>query len=369
MSNLLKKSLILSLTATVLSIPLISTMPKVEAFNLGTFNAIMDSTKVALRYEAFNQVISYVNGEGRIEFYEALQKRTGISDETEANELLSKIMNSLTDSIAKSDSSVKKPPYNYYVNGREKFNAFSTLGHNLTVNIGVFKSLNYNEDEIAVIVAHELAHGQRNHPSQAIRKTLPVESLGALDPVHSNTSLAYQKIVSKILDKVGTSTGYNTAMEKDAAITAFQYITAAGYNAGAPAATWQKISELMHHTNTNFANSRFNPSNSSAITTRINTHSRSLTFWSNQKVAVNPTTGMISVNNKPFFIPTATDTQSSLEQAYLIAGNLAAVYHSSPTNLDVNVNNNILTLSSIDILDLSNFANPDELVETLNKIK
>ena len=34
----------------------------------------------------------------------------------------------------------------------------------MSVNIGAFWFLDYNEDKLAAVIAHELVHGQKEHP-------------------------------------------------------------------------------------------------------------------------------------------------------------------------------------------------------------
>lgn len=79
-------------------------------------------------------------------------------------------MNRLTYVISLDDPSINDKPYNYFVNNDETYNAFCTVGHNLTVNTGMFKLLNNNQDELAIVVAHELAHGQEEHVQSSAKK-------------------------------------------------------------------------------------------------------------------------------------------------------------------------------------------------------
>ena len=72
---------------------------------------------------------------------------------------------------------------------------------------------------------------------------------------------------------------------------------------------------------------------------------------------------MISIRGKEWFAPADTASMSGLEQAYLIAGNLAAVYHQSkrPT-ASVHTQGQMLYVGPQPIADLS--AEPDPAAVT-----
>ena len=40
----------------------------------------------------------------------------------------------------------------------------------MSVNIGAFWFLDYNEDKLAAVIAHELVHGQKEHPIKGAKK-------------------------------------------------------------------------------------------------------------------------------------------------------------------------------------------------------
>ena len=89
--------------------------------------------------------------------------------------MLGRIMQRMTPAIAKSDATINSKPYNYFVNNQEFFNAYCALGHNMSVNIGAFWFLDYNEDKLAAVIAHELVHGQKEHPIKGAKKKMSVD--------------------------------------------------------------------------------------------------------------------------------------------------------------------------------------------------
>lgn len=112
--------------------------------------------------------------EGQNEIYQAVTKRTGVLDNEYYNERLASIMNRLSHSIAQTDSSIKTLPYRWYVSPDKTFNAACTMGHVMIVNKGMFDLVS-NDDEIAVVLGHEMGHGQKHHVANSTQKKVNVE--------------------------------------------------------------------------------------------------------------------------------------------------------------------------------------------------
>ena len=45
----------------------------------------------------------------------------------------------------------------------------------MSINTGLFSVLT-NDDEIAVVLGHEMGHGQKDHPAKGARRSLPLPS-------------------------------------------------------------------------------------------------------------------------------------------------------------------------------------------------
>jgi len=95
------------------------------------------------------------------------------------NERLDIIMANLSAAIAQVDPSIQQKPYNYFINTDESFNAFCSLGHNISVNTGMF-NLVANDAEIAVVLGHEMGHGQKEHVRKSLKGTLNASILGSI---------------------------------------------------------------------------------------------------------------------------------------------------------------------------------------------
>lgn len=358
------KKLTKSIMVAVLGLSLTTAVaPPAEAFSIG--NAIGAVIGVSAQYAAINKQVSYYNGKGRGEFLNQTKQRVGVNYEARANQQLDDIMSRLSAAIAVDDPSIKKEPYNHFVNNQDSFNAFCTLGHNMSVNIGLFKTLNYNEDEIAFVVAHEMGHGQHNDPANGSKRAFPMSVLAAV--VGSQVGNSAEAIGVTLLNNLGSAKLVTLPMEKSADKFAFEYAPKAGYNPGAGAALWQRVMEKMGDNKQSFIGSVFNPSDHPGNIKRRDTYSSSLTKYSNNVVKVDNSTGVISVYNQAIGVPNASATMSKLERAYLVAGNMATVYKNKLTaKPTASHDGNYVYLNSKAIMSLNSGDLGDTWVTNLN---
>ncbi|MDR3349629.1 MAG: M48 family metallopeptidase [Acidaminococcales bacterium] len=312
--------------------------------------------------------LEYYDNDGRGELFAEIKKSEGVSADPTMNAVLDRIMQRLSATVAKTEPSIKERPYNYFVNTQEDFNAFCTLGHNISVNAGVFYFFDNNEDKVAAVVAHEMVHGQRNHPIEGAKKKLTVEFLQKA--VGADLSGAGRLAADVVAVNVKNA-GITKPNEWEADNIAFVYLADAGYNVGAPAAVWQRvIDNTKAKAGANFFSSIFNPSTHPSEKDRRANYAKKLTAYSNNKVAVDENTGEVKVNGKPFLKPAAAAGMSGLERAYLIAGNLAFVYHAGPVSAAAVAEGNVVRIGGKAIVTVSQ-GDPGaaELAGILNGIK
>ncbi len=295
-------------------------MPK-QALAWDWLSAGLALFQVGAEYAYLNKQVSYLDNKGRDEYMGQIKDKYGINSDPAANAMLARIMTRLSDAVALTDDSIVKKPYNYFVNNDKSFNAFCTLGHNMSVNIGAFTKLNYNEDELAFVIAHEMGHGQKNHPAAGVKRALPLSIVAALYASQNRNTAS--SIGAALVSTVGTAKWVTKPMESQADKLAFDYAVAAGYNVGAGAALWQHILEQNGSKSSGFAE-LFNDHPTSI--SRRNNYNKKITEWSGNKVKVNEENGLISVAGQPFYTPAKTSAMSPQEQAFLIAGNLSRVF-------------------------------------------
>ena len=353
----LQHKILAGLTALALSLPLsfgAAPQPTAEAGLVGNIAGAAISGAVA--HNQLNHTLRKYNDteEGRQELFHELQKKYGVNYDYQLNAQLDRIMTNLTRGIGSVDPSIYKKPYNYFINLDESFNAFCTLGHNLTVNTGLYGMLT-NEDEIAVVLAHELGHGQKDHPAKGARRALNVQIAGA----------ATGSQLGMVMANVVNNRHITKPMEREADSLAFDYITRAGYNPGACAAVWQRVMDKSKSKSSSFQKFL---SDHPANDDRRDTYAKRLNQYSNGHVSNQD--GVIKVNTKVFCTPAAASGMSAKERAYFVMGNLAAAYHNGQNNQNAYVNGNTVILGNQPIITcVSGDESATVLAQRLNQLK
>ena len=362
----MKKSSIIRTAASAalcLSLTTGAVMPK-QALAWDWLSAGLALFQVGAEYAYLNKQVSYLDNKGRDEYMGQIKDKYGVNTDPTANAMLTRIMTRLSDAVALTDDSIVKKPYNYFVNNDKSFNAFCTLGHNMSVNIGAFTKLNYNEDELAFVIAHEMGHGQKNHPAAGVKRALPLSILGALYASQNRNSAS--SVGAALVTTIGTAKWVTKPMESQADKLAFDYAVAAGYNVGAGAALWQHILEQNGSKSSGFAE-LFNDHPTSV--SRRDNYNKKITEWSKNQVTVNKETGLITVAGKPFYTPAKTTNMSPQEQAFLIAGNLSAVFHEGGQHDAVWTNSeNTLLVGEQPVMSFDGVADADAVEKRLRDI-
>ena len=102
---------------------------------------------------------------------------------------------------------------------------------------------------------------------------------------------------------------------------------------------------------------------------RRTNYNKKITEWSGNKIKVNEENGLITVAGKPFYTPEKTSTMSPQEQAFLIAGNLSAVFHDGGQNEPVWTNSeNMLLIGEQPVMSLDGVAEADATESRLRDI-
>ena len=315
----LKKKLSLALSGLFLSTALtLSAAPAAEAFDWS--NAIGSIVLVSAQYSMLNKQVAYLDGKGRGEYLDQIKGQEGVNEDPQANAMLDRVMGRLSGAIVKTDPSIEKNPYHYFVNNSTKFNAYCTLGHNVSVNIGLFTTLNYNEDEVAFVLGHELGHGEQHDPANGVKRTFPIALLAAVAGSQSNM---LEAVGTNLLANLGSAKLVTLPMEKKADELGFTYATEAGYNPGAVSALWQRVMEKMGNI--------FMPSDHPNNGSRRDKYTKRMYEYSGKHVNVVKKTGAILVNKKNLGLVRPGGDMSSRERTYLVAGSLARVYHEQPS--------------------------------------
>ncbi len=257
-----------------------------------------------------------VDAHGQEEMLANTKKQTGVYDDEEATERILTIKKQLM-----APGSIKST-YAIYANPKTDFNAFCTLGHVISINKGTLDRL--DDDELAFVMSHEMAHGEGKHVVTGITKSI---GLGVavdlfLDSNRNDTSYLLSAIGANFIN----NEMFTMEQEWEADNRGFDYAILAGFNPGGGAAAMAKLrseyGELYHEG----LGKVINPNNHPKTSDRITNFATKLTTYSKNHVTVKNDKTVL-LDNKEIITPTESSYYLGEERAYLIAGNLAKVYH------------------------------------------
>ena len=345
-------------TATMIALPgsyAVVPSPRTEAFDV--WGAVIGG---AISYAQLDSEINTYNKseKGRQALFEHLKQRYGVNSDPELNAYIDRIMRNLTNAIATVDPSINEMPYNYFINNEQSFNAFCTLGHNLTINTGLFGVLN-REDEIAVVLAHEMGHGQKNHPANGARNSLGVSILA---------SSAGGGILAAIAANALTNQGITKPMEREADSLAFEYLTHSPYNPGACGAVWQRVIDKSGNNPDNFLTFLAGGSDHPSHASRRDSYAKKIYKYSGERVEVKD--GNVKINGQHFMTPAPYGDMSGAERSFLVAGNLARAFQNGQNGENAWASGNTIMLGNQEIATVVDGDEAAEvLVGRLNGIK
>ncbi len=299
-----------------------------------------------------------VNDKGQKESLATTQKQTGVYDNEEAKQRIESIEAQLK------TSGLIKNQYEIYANPKKDFNAFCTLGNVISLNKGTLDTL--DDDELALVMSHEMAHGEKKHVVTGITKSV---SLGlAVDLFVSNNQNNTSAVLSGIGANYINNEMFTMGQEWEADNLGFDYLAAAGFNPGGAAASMVKMRAMYGELYREGLTKVTNPNNHPKTSDRVNNYSNKLTAYSHNHVRVkNDKTVMI--NDKEIITPVKTSQYLAEERAYLIAGNLAKVYHSNQIFTSTISDDGTVYIGNQKISSLTeNDISPQELSDRLDEV-
>jgi len=124
----------------------------------------------------------------------------------------------------------------------DEVNAFCMPGGKIAFYTGILEKLKLNDDEVATVMGHEVAHALREHARDRLAKS-QLGNLGAnvLSQALGLGSLGSQAI-NQGVQLVGLS--FSRADEKDADLVGMDLAARAGYDPRAGVSLWQKMGQL-----------------------------------------------------------------------------------------------------------------------------
>ncbi len=202
-------------------------------------------------------------------------------------------------------------------------NGFCGPAHVIAINRGAFDHL--TDDEVAYLIAHEYGHSENNHINKGLRAKVAVGLL--VDLYLSKNQNYVSQWFGNVAANLYSAEVTSIAMEWEADNAAFAYATTARFNPGGGAAHMFRARAMYGDGYTNELGLRIKGYNNHPPTSeRIANYHRLLTEYSGGHVTVRGDKTVI-VDNLEVITPTGTKTRLAGERAYLIAGNLARVFH------------------------------------------
>lgn len=231
---------------------------------------------------------------------------------------------------------VNSLPFVWLVNDNEKFNASCYPMNYISVNRGLIRGLNLNEDEVAAVLAHEMIHGIEQHAAKNYARAI-AQSFGAM-MISSNIDSAnvdWGKLSGMVNYSIAKTITLPSEHEADEG--GFFLMTSAGFNPGGGAAAMARMDYYVRFETRDFL--EFDPHdkpNEQTLSDHPDTEVREeklsqlMTDYSCGHVKVKKFDRIYKVFIDDEEILTAENLGAiykNAEQAYFFAGGLAKAFH------------------------------------------
>ena len=124
-----------------------------------------------------------------------------------------------------------------------ELNAWAMPGGKMMFYTGLVDKLKLNDDEIAVVMGHEMAHALKEHGKQKVNFNLATGLLGSIGNIALAATTGYDfSSVVGITQEYGLNKPFSRSNETEAAEVGLLLMAEAGYNPEASIALWQKMS-------------------------------------------------------------------------------------------------------------------------------
>ena len=120
-------------------------------------------------------------------------------------------------------------------------NAWCMAGGRMAIYSGFFHKLGVNDDELAIVIGHEVAHAIANHTAERMSIAL-VSEVGLL-AVAANTDDPETRLAVELAAMLAVSLPNSRAGETEADRMGIELAARAGYDPAAGASVWQKMEE------------------------------------------------------------------------------------------------------------------------------
>lgn len=240
---------------------------------------------------------------------------------------------------------VNSLPFVWHVNDSEKFNAACYPMNYITINRGLIRGLNSNENQIAAVLAHEMTHGLEQHSAKSYAQAV-AQSLGAmlvgmnLDSNSRSTNIDWGKFSAMVDYSIAKN--INVPVEYAADEGGFYIMASAGFNPGGGAAAMNRLGYYVRYETQDVMEfSSSDISSDETFSDHPDTDRREakmlemMTAYGGGHVTVKKVDRAyeVFVDGTEIFhsINTGSDHNNAAENAYYFAGGLAKAFHDFDT--------------------------------------
>ncbi len=144
-------------------------------------------------------------------------------------------------------------------------NAFAMPGGKVGVNSGLIKLANENEDEIAAVIGHEIAHVAFRHSNKRMSQAMGIALGGVILDTAMRKKSSSERVLAGGAYGIGTSVGmalpFSRKQEKEADHRGLYYSAMAGYDPRGAISFWKKMQNEKKRKMPEFLSTHPNPGN------------------------------------------------------------------------------------------------------------
>ena len=301
-----------------------------------------------------SEYYSALDDKAQLQFYEDYTKETGVCEDPAVNERVKGVYEKL-----RASGEIKRE-YKVYVAPSDEINAFMSLGGVMGVNQGTADAL--NDDELAYVMAHELAHGEKRHSLSGVKKQVGLTT--ALNIYLSSNPTVASSLLANVAGNYVSKAVFTKDQEKEADELGFSYLTAAGFNPGGAAASMQVLYERYGENAPSGIQSIIQPSDHPGTSERVKKNIKRMYEYSDKHVNVKD--WKIEINGKSVLTPQKMGSLSGEVRACLAAGKLAALYHDGKANRAA-LDGDVIRVAGVGIYTVSGEENGKDIVQKMNE--
>ncbi|MBR0261705.1 MAG: M48 family metalloprotease [Selenomonadaceae bacterium] len=178
-------------------------------------------------------------------------EKNGVDKNKRDVELVDSIMTRLVNA-GQYELKVNSLPFVWHVNDDEKFNAACYPMNYISINRGLVRNLNGDENQIAAVLAHEMTHGLEQHSAKSYAQAV-AQQLGAMMigmNVDNGSNIDWSKFSAMVDYSIAKN--INVPVEYEADEGGFYLMTSAGFNPGGGAAAMNRLGYYVRYETQNF---------------------------------------------------------------------------------------------------------------------